>query len=600
MRAMNRSSSQGRWLASALAGCILAGLGAAPGLAADYGRVTGLVTDAHGSPLVGATILLTGPSVPGSADVVERVVTDAKGKFSVEHLVPGWYSIKATAMTRMPSTPDRIHVEAGLTSKQDFVLSDIFAPMHFRVPQGVLSTWGDDWKWVLRTSADTRPVLRYKETASNANHKGTPHSKNARKPVPASERMVGMIPGSPRRDPLASDAGLGSVMAYLRPLSDDSDLLVAGSMAPSGIAGSSVTTAFRRNLIKGDPQELSLSVHELNFSEALPMPASGGSIANLNRSQGVVMSYANTRRLSDSVVLVTGFEVDYLNSVRDATSARPHAELEYRVSPSTVLAVRYGSAGMDDTGTLLERVGDLNAFPTVTLKGNRPRLETLNHTEAALERHLSKTSRVEVAAYHDSFQNTAVWGTANPQVVALLAGNVLPNPVADGLTLNAGGYGSSGFRAAYTRQLGSRVDAAVMYADGDALGVNAGVQTPASLGNLRSALRAQRTQSVAAKVCARMPGSKTQVVASYQWMARGRVTGVDPYGETSLGVQPYLDVQVRQPLPYLAFLPAHIEAVADFRNLLAQGYVPVFVAGEDPLVLAAAYRSFRGGFSVTF
>ena len=142
MRAMSRSSSQGRWLASALAGCILAGLGAAPGRAADYGRVTGLVTDAHGSPLVGATILLTGPSVPGSADVVERVVTDAKGKFSVEHLVPGWYSIKATAMTRLPSGLDCIHVEAGLTAKQDFVLSDIFAPAHFRVPQGVLSTWG--------------------------------------------------------------------------------------------------------------------------------------------------------------------------------------------------------------------------------------------------------------------------------------------------------------------------------------------------------------------------------------------------------------------------------------------------------------------------
>lgn len=599
MRAMNRSSSQGRWLASALAGCMLAGLGASPGRAADYGRVTGLVTDAHGSPLVGATILLTGPSVPGSADVVERVVTDARGKFSVEHLVPGWYSIKATAMTRMPSGLDRIHVEAGLTAKQDFALSDIFAPAHFRVPQGVLSTWGDDWKWVLRTSADTRPVLRYKETASNTNHKGAP-TKSAKKPVPASERMVGMIPGSPRRDPLASDAGLGSVLAYLRPISDDADLLVAGSMAPGGIAGSSVTTAFRRNLMKGDPQEFSLSVHELNFSEALPMPVSGGSIANLSRSQGVVMSYTNTRRLSDSVVLVTGFEVDYLNSVRDATAARPHAEIEYQVAPSTVFAVRYGGARLNDTSTLLERVGDLNAFPTVTLRGNRPQLETLNHTEAAVERRLSKTSRVEAAVYHDGFQNTAVWGTANPGVVALLAGNVLPNPVADGLTLNAGGYASSGFRAAYMQQVGSHVDAAVMYADGDALGVNAGVQTPANLGNLRGALRAERTRSVAAKVCARMPGSKTRVVASYQWMARGRVTSVDPYGETSLGVQPYLDVQVRQPLPYLAFLPAHIEAVADFRNLLAQGYVPVLVAGEDPLVLAAAYRSFRGGFSVTF
>jgi carboxypeptidase family protein len=598
---MNRSSSQGRWLVSALVGSILAGcLGTVCGVAADYGRVTGKVTDTHGSPLVGATILLIGPSVPGSVDVVERVITDAQGKFSVEHLVPGWYSIKATAITRMPSTNDRIRVEGGLTAKQDFVLSDIFAPMHFRVPQGVLSTWGDDWKWVLRTSASTRPVLRYKETASNNSSKSAPHSKNSKKPVPASERLVGMTTGPSRHDPLASDAGPGSVLAYLRPLSDDADLLVVGSMAPGGIPGSSVTTAFRRNLMKGDPQELSLSVHELNFSEALPLPASGGSVADLGRAQGVVMSYANTRQLSASVRLITGFDVDYLNSVRDTAAARPHAELEYQLAPSTALAVRYGSVRMNEDSTLLDRVGDLNAFPTVTLRGNRPELETLNHTEAAVERRLSETSRVEVAVFHDGFQNTAVWGIADPQVVALLAGNVLPNPVANGLTLNAGSYGSSGFRAAYTRQLGNRVEAAIMYAAGDALGVDAGVQPAARLSNLRSALRAERSQSVAAKVCARVPGSKTRVVASYQWMPRDRVTSVDPYGEASLGTQPYLDVQVRQPLPYLAFLPAHIEAVADFRNLLAQGYVPVFVAGEDPLVLAAAYRSFRGGFSVQF
>jgi hypothetical protein len=83
-------------------------------------------------------------------------------------------------------------------------------------------------------------------------------------------------------------------------------------------------------------------------------------------------------------------------------------------------------------------------------------------------------------------------------------------------------------------------------------------------------------------------------------MPQDRVTLVDPYGQANLQMQPYLGIQIRQPLPALAFLPARIEALADFRNLLAQGYVPLTQAGDNPVILTSAYRSFRGGFSVQF
>jgi hypothetical protein len=88
------------------------------------------------------------------------------------------------------------------------------------------------------------------------------------------------------------------------------------------------------------------------------------------------------------------------------------------------------------------------------------------------------------------------------------------------------------------------------------------------------------------------------LTTSYLHLPHHRITSVDPYGQASVGMHPYLNLEVRQPLPNIAFIPARIEALADFRNLLEQGYVPVFGAGEDPLLLSAAYRSFRGGFSV--
>jgi len=182
-----------------------------------------------------------------------------------------------------------------------------------------------------------------------------------------------------------------------------------------------------------------------------------------------------------------------------------------------------------------------------------------------------------------------------------MAGNVMPNPASGGMTLNAGSYQSSGFRAQYSRRLGGILEAAVMYASGEALAVDPDAAGRGDLSsNLRQDLKPARSRSIAGKVSARVPRSKTEVVASYEWLTGDRVTTVDPYGEVNLGVHPYLDLQVRQPLPNLAFLPAHIEAVADFRNLLAQGYVPTPGAGEESLFLAPAYRSFRGGFSVQF
>jgi hypothetical protein len=60
-----------------------------------------------------------------------------------------------------------------------------------------------------------------------------------------------------------------------------------------------------------------------------------------------------------------------------------------------------------------------------------------------------------------------------------------------------------------------------------------------------------------------------------------------------------LNLQVRQPIPYFGGLPGHLEATADLRNLLAQGYVPVPAAGGR-IFLVPYPRSLRGGLSFIF
>jgi hypothetical protein len=590
------SRTRSRCWAVLLSGSLcLALFNAVFGVGADYGGVSGTVSDAHGNPLMGATVLVMGPTVltgVSAASDVERVITDAHGKFQVEHLVPGWYSLRVTSPTRVPAMRDSIRVLAGQTADQKFILTDIFAPMRFQVPKTTVTTWGDDWKWVLRTSASTRPILRFQQEVAQASEKPL------KAPLPASRKLIGLIPGSAHRDPLSDDAGMGSVLAYLRPLSQDSDLLVAGSMAPYGTQASTVATAVRRNLARGNPQELTLVVHQLSFSDGIPMP-SGSPQDAASRAQGIMASYSQTRHLSTRLTITAGMELNYLNAIREALITQPQMKMEYQLDRATILAVQYGGGGNSSGGTLLERVGMLNAFPRITLRNYRLELEQLDHAETSLTRQLSKSSKVEIAAYHDGVKNAAVWGLGHPDGAQWPSGNFLPNPAGDGVTMNTGNYNSAGVRAAYSQALGSHVQALVAYTLGDALAVEDSL-IRATPDNIRGALQTKRTDSVAGKVATRIPVTRTMLVTSYGWMPAGRVTVVDPYGLGNLDLPPYLGVQIRQPLPTIAFLPARIEAIADFRNLLAQGYVPVAQGGQRPILLSSSYRYFRGGFSVQF
>jgi len=590
-----------RLLTTLLVGSVvLTCLAATSSKAADFGRITGTVSDPQGNPLMGATVMIAGPLLTGLqpvAKAAERVITDAHGRFTVERLIPGWYSLQVTATTRLPILRNGVLVEAGRNLQENFVLSDILAPLVLRVPSGKVTSWGEDWKWVLRTSAATRPVLRYQEPS-----KTKAKSKAGKVPLPSSQRLIAMNPGSTRRAALAADPGMGSVLAYVRALSEDTDLLVAGSMGPSGFQASSLATLLRKDVLRGDPQELSLAVHQLNFADGVPLP-SGEGRESMNHAQAIVVNYVRTYRFFDRLILTAGMEVDYLNAAQDALASRPIAKLEYQVSPSNSLSLRYGVARVEGDGTLLDRVGTLTAFPRVTMRGYRPQLETLNHAELSFTHRMGRDSRVELAAYRDNFDNTAVWGFGGAQVLSDFGGSFLPNPAANGVTLNAGNYTSSGVRAALTRNLGSSVQFAVLYALGDALSVDAlsvsgggGEQ----LKNLRSVMRARRSQTLGGRVSARIPVSKTRIMTTYEWLPAGRVTEVDPYGQASLQIQPFLGVQIRQPLPALAFLPARIEALADFRNLLAQGYTTASNSGDESLILTPVYRSFRGGFSVQF
>jgi len=105
---------------------------------------------------------------------------------------------------------------------------------------------------------------------------------------------------------------------------------------------------------------------------------------------------------------------------------------------------------------------------------------------------------------------------------------------------------------------------------------------------------------VAAKFSGTVPRTHTRWIASYRWINGPALTPVDMFNASAGQSDPYLNLFVRQPIPTLGFLPAHMEALVDLRNLLAQGYTPVMGQDGQTVYLVQAARSVRGGVSISF
>jgi hypothetical protein len=119
-----------------------------------------------------------------------------------------------------------------------------------------------------------------------------------------------------------------------------------------------------------------------------------------------------------------------------------------------------------------------------------------------------------------------------------------------------------------------------------------------SAGELRSMLRAARRQVATTRVTGTVPGAGTRVTASYQWAGDQRwATPGNEYSTQGSRPMPGLNICIRQSLPGFA---RRVEATADLRNMLAQGYLPVGMVGGQQLMLVETPRSVRGGLAFLF
>jgi hypothetical protein len=541
------------------------------------GQLAGVVRDLSGTPQMGASVEVF-PEAPGVTSALDYL-TNTLGIFRGEKLAPGLYTIRVTLAGFLPTLQQHVRINPNLTTMVRIEMESMFASLEqLRRQPNSSQADADDWKWVLRSAAGTRPVLQWDETALAAENNGGP----------APKVLLQFTDGARRPGSVSNVASApGTAFAYNQKLPGAGSLLVAGQMSYQDSAAGGVATVWLPTGVIGSGPHTAVVLREARLGDT------GITFRGMRIDQGGAVT------LGDRVLLRYGGEFVLVGLGRSVSSVRPrlsletklgttwHADLILAAQPSSPNAIE--TNGQDLESALSSALDELDAFPTLMWRDGRPVIQGGWHEEISAERRVGENGKLQIAAFHDDSHHVAVFGRGTDLPPQEYFEDVFSNAFA----YDGGSSSSWGGRMVYREKLSEDVEVTALYA-------MAGALTPGSSnegGVLRDSLRMAPRQSVGVNITTKFPHTGGRLTAGYKWISGPAVSRVDSYGESLYQMDPYLHVSVRQQLP--KFGPGRWEAIADCDNLLAQGYVTVNTR-EGQIALVPAFRTFRGGLSLQF
>ena len=546
------------------------------------GKLAGVVRDTAGTPQMGATVEL----VPETVGLVapRNLLTNTQGIFQGEKLAAGLYTVRVTLAGFLPTLEKHVRVSANLTTVVRLELESMYASLDQlrRMPSNS-ATNPDEWKWVLRSAASVRPVLEWVDDPASVS------TRTAERRTPDVPRVRMEFTNGARRPASASNiaSSPATAVAYDQRLGGASSLLFAGQMSYDDDApGGGIATVWLPTGTLGAGPHTALVLRQAKIGPDGP------------NFRGVRVDQGGALALGNGLVLRYGGEYVLVGLGTAASSLRPRAELNYRLSQNwdadlVFASMPNGPGPLEATETqpgapLAAALNELDAFPALLMRAGRPVLQSGLHEEIAANRKIGDHGSLQFAGFHDDNRNVAVYGRGG----ILPSSDYFQDYFSRGFAYDAGASGSWGTRVAFRQRLEGDTELTAVYSFGSAL---VPVTDPDDL--LRDILNSAPRHSLGAGISGKVPRFHTRVQAGYKWISGQAVSRLDGYGELLYQMDPYFHLIVRQPLPKWAL--GRWEAIADCDNLLAQGYVSTS-SRDGRVVLVPAFRTFRGGLSVQF
>jgi hypothetical protein len=598
------SNSRRVWLGPALAlsaVCAMPVYGAESATARWSGALAGRVIDAAGVPQMGAMVMLFNRYDRHIA----KLVTGERGLFSFDSLVPDSYSVRVSLSSFMPATKRNISIQAGLRSFLTINLTSMLSSIELvYLSPGQAPIMSEDWKWVLRAGSSTRPILRYTHGVDISDpNRPVARASNifsgTRGVFSLSSGEGGALVSAGNQNALCTSFFLATSIYGANRVSVSGNV---GYASHSGTSTAGFRTSYSRDTANG-PQ-VNVTMRQVFLPTRIGMALASGRNDGMPALQTLSLSFIDRIQVADSVQLEYGSSVESVSFLDRLNFASPFARVRWGSAESGALEVAF-SSGTPATDLLnpgelsgtefRHQLNTLSLFPRVTLRDGRVHVQRAGNAEIGY-RKVAGSRTFAASIWREQVTNAAF--NAAGAVGALERSELLPDLSSNMSILNAGSYRRMGYEAAVTQKLGESVNATMAYGFSGAL--NASPGQAASPGDVRSLLSTTGRHSVTARITGTAPGLGTRYAASYRFTDYKVLNPVHLSLTQRMTLEPGLNFYLRQPIPGVGILPGRLEASAEVRNALGQGYLPIATPGGHKLLLIQSPRALRGGVSLIF
>lgn len=572
------------------------------------GSIAGYVRDSAGIPQMGATVLLFNRF----DHLLQKAMTNERGIFGFASLPPDFYSIRVNLASFVPAVRQKIAVQPGMQSLLYVDLASVLSSIElvYAAPgQGALMS--EDWKWTLKSAMSTRPILRAlpELSASDPTRRDRPVNSvfsDTRGVLRVSAGDAGSLGGT------YSQTDLGTAFALATSVFGRNQFQVSGNVGYSAHAGTPAAgfrTSFSR---EGSGPEVALTIQQIYLPERSGLAIVTGQPDGAPALRTMSLALHDRINISDDIRFDYGASLESVSFLDHLNYLSKFGRLSYNLGNKGTLLLGY-SSGTPPVQLFTERheadnplrnddaLGDelaaLSLLPRLALMDGRTTVQRSENFELGYEKRFSST-KLNLTVYRESVTNAAMTIVAPDDLFA--SGDVLPDISSKSSILNAGSYQRNGFAASVSQKVGDNLEFGSSFGRGGALALAQQVNPVLSTDDLRSKLHTADRFWASARASAKLPVTGTQISGSYQWTDYSALMPNHFYMTQNPVPDAGLNIRVRQPIPSFLGMPGRLEATAELRNMMAQGYLSVQENSGSRVLLMQAPRAVRGGLSFIF
>jgi hypothetical protein len=538
-------------------------------------------------------------------ELVRKGLSNEQGRFVFDALAPDLYSIRVILASFVPAERRNISVLPSSENRLDINLTGVFSTIGVTstpAAPGTLMT--DDWKWVLRTSQATRPILRF---LPELGPRSSSSSESASARFSHTTGVVELSAGDGQSFARGSQQDLGTAFAIATSLASSARVQLSGNVSyagSSGLPGAGIRTSFSRATTDGSNPEVVVTMRQVYLAQRT------GSGIVMGSDSGPALrtmsaAFLDKAELSDNLYLDYGFDFQSVSYLDRINYASPFVRATFDTGNQGRVRVAFTSGGQptellardgQKSGELQQDLAALALMPVLSLSDSHVTVERTQNLEIGYDR-VAGSRTYSLGAYEETVSNAAFMLSAPADF--LPAGDLLPDLSSRSSIFNIGSYHRTGFTAGVKQMLGDHAEVAVAVGRTGVLTAPANAdRSYADSGALRAGIGQGQRAWVTVRVAGTLPRAGTRIAANYGWTDFSVLMPTHLFVAQDVNQDIGVNVYIHQPLP-IGWMPWRLEASAELRNLLAQGYLPLGGAGTQS-VLTNSPRSVRGGLNFIF